>query len=234
MITDFLKMICDDITLKGIENISNIDIVQERCVTFDKNTGKINIDKEYVVYTSGINLERLRYMKGIDFTRTKCNDIAKTLKLYGIEATRQILLHEFFLTYQSGGTNINYTHLSLLVDQMCHLGEIISIDRHGLSKIDIDPIARASFEKTMDHFINAAIFNENDHMKSVSSRIAIGRVIQGGTGAFDLFLDTKKLENSEYTENETGGKITFAPLEEEPLIKDLMKYNLGKHDFFIP
>ena len=48
------------------------------------------------------------------------------------------------------------------------------------------------------------------------------------------FLDTKKLENSEYTENETGGKITFAPLEEEPLIKDLMKYNLGKHDFFIP
>ena len=49
----------------------------------------------------------------------------------------------------------------------------------------------------MDHFVNAAIFNEKDNMKSVSSRIAVGRVIPGGTGAFDLLLDTKKLENSE-------------------------------------
>ena len=103
---------------------------------------------------------------------------------------------------------------------MCHLGEIISIDRHGLSKIDMDPIAKASFEKTMDHFINAAIFNEIDNVNSVSSRIAVGRVINGGTGVFDLLLDTKKLENSEYIENEST-RITFIPLEEDSLIKDI-------------
>jgi hypothetical protein len=234
IITEFLRMICDDITLKGIENINNLDVLQERFVSFDKDNGKINTDKEYVVYTSGINLEKLKYMKGIDFSRTKCNDIATTLRLYGIEATRQILLHEFSITYQSAGSNINYTHLSLLVDQMCHLGEIVSIDRHGLSKIDIDPIARASFEKTMDHFVNAAIFNESDYMKSVSSRIAIGRVIPGGTGCFDLLLDTKKLENSEYIEDEMSGRITFTPLEEEPLIKDIMKYSSNNYDFYIP
>ena len=76
----------------------------------------------------------------------------------------------------------------------------------------------------MDHFINAALFNEKDSIKSVSSRIAMGRVIPGGTGAFDLLLDTKKLEASEYTENETGGRITFNPLEEEPLLNDIIKY----------
>ena len=101
-------------------------------------------------------------------------------------------------------------------------------------KIDIDPIARASFEKTMDHFVNAALFNEKDSMKSVSSRIAIGRVIPGGTGSFDLLLDTKKLENSEYTDNEMGGRITFQPLEEEPLLLDIMKYEIGKTNFFVP
>jgi DNA-directed RNA polymerase II subunit RPB1 len=114
------------------------------------------------------------------------------------------------------------------------MGSIISIDRHGLGKIDSEPIAKASFEKTMDHFINAAIFNEKDHLKSVSSRIMMGRVIPGGTGAFDLLLDTEKLENSEYTQNENGGRITFIELEEDPMLIDLVKNNIIKNNFFVP
>ena len=234
IITDFLKMVFDDITLKGIENIDDVNVEHERCIKFDKETGEVKVDKEYVVYTSGINIIKLRNMKGVDFTRTKCNDVGTTLRLYGIEATRQILLHELTTTYTSGGSNINQNHLSLLIDQMCHMGEIASIDRHGLSKVDLDPITRASFEQTMNHFVNAAIFNEKDTLKSVSSCIAVGRVFPGGTGAFDLMLDTKKLENSEYTEDETGGRVTFAPLEEEPLLHDIMKHEMSKTEFFIP
>jgi DNA-directed RNA polymerase II subunit RPB1 len=234
IITDFINMIFDDITLKGIDGISNIDIVQERCIKYNKESGDVNVDKEYVVYTSGINFEKMRMVKNIDYTRTTCNDIATILRLYGIEATRQILLNELQTTYANGNCTINLNHLSLLVDQMCHLGEIASIDRHGMNKIDSDPIVRASFEKTMEHFVNAALFNTKDTMKSLSSRIAVGRVIPGGTGSFDLLLDTKKLENSEYTDNESGGRVTFTPLEEEPLLLDIMKYDLNKMDFFIP
>lgn len=234
IITDFLKMVLDDVTLKGIENIDNIDIVPERKVSFDSKTGDIIDGKEFVIYTSGINYEKLTQIKGVDFTRTRTNDIATVLRLYGIEATRQMLMYELTTTYSESGANININHLSLLVDQMCHMGEITSMDRHGLSKIDIDPIARASFEKTMDHFINAAIFNEKDSLKSVSSRIALGKVIGGGTGSFELLLDTKKIENSEYTENETGGRITFTPLEEEPLLLDIMKNEGGELSFYNP
>ena len=234
IITDFLRMVFDDITLKGIENIASIEVTNERIVKFDDKTGAVKVDKEYMVYTAGINFEKMRMMKGVDMTRTKCNDTATILRLYGIEAARQILLHELSATYQNAGSNINSNHLSLLIDQMCHLGEIVSMDRHGLSKIDNDPIPRAAFEKTMEHFVNAALFNETDTMRSVSSRIAVGRVIPGGTGAFDLLLDTKKLENSEYTEDETGGRITFQPLEEEPLLQDIMKYEIGKTDFYVP
>ena len=82
--------------------------------------------------------------------------------------------------------------------------------------------------------MSKTLFNEKDSMRSVSSRIAIGRVIPGGTGAFDLLLDTKKLESSEYTEDETGGRITFTPLEEEPLLTDLLKYNISTTKFYIP
>lgn len=234
IVTDFLKMVLDDVTLKGIENIDNIDIVPERKVSFDEKTGNMIDNKEFVIYTSGINYEKITQIKGVDFTRTRTNDIATVLRLYGIEAARQILMYELTTTYSDSGSNININHLSLLVDQMCHMGEITSMDRHGLSKIDIDPIARASFEKTMDHFINAAIFNEKDSLKSVSSRIALGKVIGGGTGAFELLLDTKKIENSEYTENESGGRITFTPLEEEPLILDIMKSEGFELSFYNP
>ena len=235
LITDFLNMIFDDITLKGMDGIKNTFVEYEPLIEFDKDTGAIKHNKEYVAYTAGINFKQLRLIKGIDFTRTRCNDINTILRLYGIEAARQVLIYELSTTFNTGGgVSINYNHLSLLVDQMCHLGEIISIDRHGLSKIDIDPIARASFEKQMDHFVNAALFNEKDNMKSVSSRIALGAVIQGGTGSFELLLDIKKLEESEYTEDETNGRVTFMPLEEELLLKDIMTNKLGKLDCFIP
>ena len=71
-------------------------------------------------------------------------------------------------------------------------------------------------------------------MQSVSSRIALGRVIPGGTGAFDLLLDTEILKNSEYIENETGGRTNFVPLTIEPLFGDIIKNGFARNDFFIP
>ena len=70
-------------------------------------------------------------------------------------------------------------------------------------------------------------------IKLVSSRIAMGRVMNGGTGAFDILLDTKKIENSEYNENESLGRITYVPLEEEPLLSDIIT-NSGNRNFFLP
>jgi DNA-directed RNA polymerase II subunit RPB1 len=210
MIINFLNFVFDDITLKGLDNIDKIYVNNELSINYDEKTGDIIENKEYVVITDGINFQNMKLIKGIDLTRTKCNDVATTLKRYGIEATRQILLHEFKITY--GSSPINYNHLSVLVDQMCHLGEIISIDRHGMNKIDSDPIAKASFEKTMDHFINAAIYNEKDTMKSISSNIMLGKIIPGGTGSFDLILDTNKLENSEFGKINPFGFLYFAAL----------------------
>ena len=62
----------------------------------------------------------------------------------------------------------------------------------------------------------------------------LGKIIPGGTGCFDLMLDTTKLENSEYTSDESGGRITFAPLEEDAILKDILKYGINQADFFMP
>jgi DNA-directed RNA polymerase II subunit RPB1 len=235
LLTDFLKIVLEQITLKGIDNITSSDLIHERKLNFNSDNGNMDVDKEYIVYTSGINMEKVKYIKGINNSLTTCNDVSTIYRLYGIEAARQILINEFMTTFNSGGSkSVNHSHMSVLIDMMTHLGFIISIDRHGLDKVESEPIAKASFEKQMDHFLNAALFNQKDNIQSVSSRIMLGRVIPGGTGAFELMLDTDKLENSEYTKNENGGRITFPALEEETLFKDILKYGFSKDDFFLP
>ena len=100
----------------------------------------------WVLDTVGTNLLDVLGLDFMDNKRTMSNDIIEIYEVLGIEAARQMLIYELSTTFNTGGgVSINYNHLSVLVDQMCHLGEIISMDRHGLSKIDIDPIARASF-----------------------------------------------------------------------------------------
>ncbi len=233
LLTNFLNIILDVITLKGIDNIDNVNQSQERRVTFNEE-GDTAIEKEYIALTEGINLEGLKMLKGINHSRTKINDIHTVYVNYGIEAARNVIIYELLTTYEANGAGINHAHMSLLVDMMTYSGEVISIDRHGMNKVDNDPISKASFEKTMEHFINAAIFCETDKMTSVSSRIALGRVINGGTGSFDLILDTEKLKNSEYIENETGGRTDFIPLTIEPLFGDVIKNGFARNDFFIP
>lgn len=233
MLTSFLNIVLDVITLKGIDNIANISQVLERRIVFNA-TGDTLVDKEHIAITDGININGIKMLKGINHARTKINDIETIYKNYGIEAARQIIINELINTFEAGGSGVNHAHISLLVDTMTYSGEIVSIDRHGMNKVDNDPISKASFEKTMEHFINAAIFSETDKMKSVSSRIALGRVIPGGTGAFDLLLDTEKLKNSEYIENETGGRTNFIPLGKEPIFEDIIRNGFAKNDFFIP
>ena len=234
ILTDFMKLVLNVIPLKGVSNITDTIMTQERNTLFDKD-GNENLIKENIVVTSGINLKDLKGFKGIDFERTICNDVLTTYKHYGIEAARNLLLFELRSTFNAGGSdNINYNHLSLNVDFMTHTGDITSIDRHGLGKLDIDPMSKASFEKTMEHFINAAIFNESDKLKSVSSKIMVGQVIPGGTGAFNISLDTEKLINSEYITDETGGRSDFIGLSSEPILEDIVKYGISETDFFIP
>jgi len=231
IIVDFLNIVLNNITLKGIDGITDINMEEQRVLNFNDESGGIKVEKEFIVTTTGINLEKIKYMKGINLTRVTINDIYTVYRHYGIEATRQILIAEYMKVL---GDKLNLTHLSVLVDMMTHNGEITSIDRHGLSKLDSDPCARASFEQTMDHFITAALFNEKDSMKSISSNIMFGKVIPGGTGCFDLLLDTNKLENSEYTADESGGRITYIPLEEDSLLKDIVKYGINQANFFMP
>ena len=200
---DFMDLFVDDFKLKGMPNIDDIrgggKAIEERYISFDNPEMALEKKNEYVVYTKGINMYDIRNIIGVDLSRTYCNDIITTYEIFGIEAARNLIIREIINVLSSNGSGTNYQHICMFGDLMTNQGTLTSIDRHGLNKLDTDPFSRASFEKTVDQLITAAVFNEVDHMKSVSSRIMAGLCIKGGTGLCDLVLDKDLLENSEYT-----------------------------------
>jgi DNA-directed RNA polymerase II subunit RPB1 len=141
---------------------------------------------------------------------------------YGIEAVRNAIINEIGELIN----NVNVHHISLLVDVMTHSGALISVDRNGINRQDTDPLSRASFERTMEQFLNAAAFNETDKLKSVSSRIIIGRMINGGTGYCNLMMDNDILENTEVNVSNIEKGLNMVDnvikLEENMLIDDLI------------
>jgi len=197
-LVDFTDLFVDEFKLKGITDIQDIrNLIDERYIDFNDETGAMDITNEYVIYTKGINMYDIRKLIGIDINRTYCNDIIQTYEIFGIEAARTIIIHQITSVLASNG--LNFQHISIFGDIMTNVGTLTSIDRHGLNKLDTDPLSRASFEKTVEQLISAAVFNETDYMKSVSSRIIAGLCIKGGTGLCNLILDRELLENSEYT-----------------------------------
>lgn len=202
-LVDFMDMFVDDFKLKGMEDIEDIrggKPNEERIISFDNPEQSFEKNNEYVIYTKGINMIDIRKIIGVDLNRTFCSDIITTYEIFGIEAARNLIIHDIIQIFNRNGSGVvNYQHISIFGDIMTNVGNLTSIDRHGLNKLDTDPFSRASFEKTVEQLITAAIFNEVDHMKSVSSRIMAGLCIKGGTGLCNLILDRELLENSEYT-----------------------------------
>ena len=226
---NFVDLLIENIKLKGIKNIKESEINQSPMILFDNETQSLNKDqKEYIITTAGINIEELRLIKGIDLDRLLINDINVIYNLYGIEAARFAILDELMaLTNNS----VNYNHLSVLVDYMTKDGFILSIDRNGLAKTNASLLNKISFEKPIDQLINAAIFNEFDEIKGVSSRIMTGRNIKGGTGICDLIFNTEMVLNSERI---IGNEYkNYIDNENDNLIKDILN-NDDIDDIFIP
>lgn len=230
----FLDNFIENFKLKGIASIEKIiNVSKQDTVNFDNDDKKLETIQEHIIYTSGINLKSIRYINGIDLTKTSCNDIVQVYDMFGIEAARSLLLKELKTVFEGAGNSVNYQHISVLVDIMTNNGSLTSIDRHGLNRLETDPLSRASFEKTVDQFITAAVFGEVDHMNSVSSRIMTGSVIKGGTGLCEIVLDTDLLENSEYIEDiEHKYRKTFTELSTSSLMDDVL--NKEDTNIFVP
>jgi DNA-directed RNA polymerase subunit A" len=160
------------LSLKGVEGIKRVVIRKE--------------GDEYVLYTEGSSLKKVMQFDGVDPTRIKTNNINEIGEVLGIEAARNAIINEATDTLREQGLSVDVRHIMLVADIMTVDGEVKQIGRHGVSGEKASVLARAAFEVTVNHILDAAIRGDVDDLKGVTENVIVGQPIQLGTGDVTL------------------------------------------------
>ncbi len=168
----------NDITLKGIEDIKRVVL------------RKGSDTEEYVLYTEGSALKDIISIPGVDMTRTTTNNISEIFSVFGIEAARNAIITEATNTLREQGLNVDIRHIMLVADLMTSDGEVKQIGRHGISGEKASVFARAAFEVTVNHLLDAGMRGNVDELQGVTENVIVGQPIKMGTGDIRLIART--------------------------------------------
>jgi DNA-directed RNA polymerase subunit A" len=167
-----------DVKIKGIKGIERAIIRQE--------------PEGFVIYTEGSNLADVLKLEGVDSSRTSTNGIVEIFEVLGVEAARNAIIREAYRTLQEQGLTVDIRHIMLVADVMTCDGEVKAIGRHGISGKKSSVLARAAFEITSTHLLQAGIIGEVDNLAGVAENIIVGQPVTLGTGAVNLIFKPNK------------------------------------------
>ncbi|MGC8676242.1 MAG: DNA-directed RNA polymerase subunit A'' [Candidatus Micrarchaeia archaeon] len=174
--------------IKGIEGAGKAVVLQDK-------------DGSFYISAAGNNIEEVMKLEGVDASSIYTNDIFEVYRVFGIEAARNSIASELAKVLREQGLSVNARHLELIADAMTATGEIKSIGRHGIIGAKESVFAKAAFEETVKHLVNAAAFGKQDNMRDVSENILVGKQVPIGTGFVKLTI--KKQQKSTTKEKES-------------------------------
>lgn len=162
------------VPLRGVKGINRVVVKME--------------GNEYVVYTEGSNFADILALPEVDKTRTVTNDIREIEEVLGVEAGRNAIINEAVKTLEEQGLDVDIRHIMLVSDMMTNDGEVRQIGRHGVSGGKASVLARASFEVTTKHLLDACIRGEADRLDGIIENVIAGQPIPLGTGSVELVM----------------------------------------------
>ncbi|MEM4672253.1 MAG: DNA-directed RNA polymerase subunit A'' [Sulfolobales archaeon] len=151
------------------------------------------VGEEYMIITHGSNLAAVLKLKEIDPYRTYTNNIKEIEEVLGIEAARAALIREMANVLREQGLDVDIRHLILVADIMTYTGTVRQIGRHGVTGEKESIFARASFEITVRHLLDAAARGEEDKLRGVAENVIVGQHMLLGTGRVKLFMRLGKI-----------------------------------------
>ncbi|KAI9145348.1 hypothetical protein BKA69DRAFT_568048 [Paraphysoderma sedebokerense] len=125
------------------------------------------------------------YQDTIDVNNIYSNDIAAILRVYGVEAARNAIMKEIAGVFDVYGISVDKRHLSLIADYMTFEGGYKPFNRLGMES-NPSPFLKMSFETTCHFLTSATLSGDVDNLKSPSSRLVLGKVVEGGTGSVEI------------------------------------------------
>ena len=176
-----LYIIEDKVSHLMVDGIGNI----QRAIVRKEND-------EYVIFTEGSDLKAILEEEGVDPTRTTTNSLHEVAEVLGIEAARIAIATELHKTLSEQGLSVDHRHNMLVSDVMTNTGSIRAIGRHGISGAKVSVLARAAFEITSTHLLQAGLTGESDVLTGVAENIIVGQPVHLGTGAVSAVYKPKK------------------------------------------
>lgn len=170
-----------NMTIAGVRGISNIGIETTK-------------DGALYLVAMGNNISGVLEIDGVDRSRVYSNDPFEVMRVFGIEAARNLIANELKDTMEVNGVDVSYRHLMLVADAMTFYGTIKSVGRHGVAGSKNSVFARAAYEETIKHFTNACVFGESDPLTGVAENILIGKQVKVGTGIVRLSIKKSDLK----------------------------------------
>ena len=149
--------------------------------------------REWLIETDGANLAEVITFPQIDHTATTSNDVVEMALVLGIEGARASLVNELSAVLSFDGAYMNYRHMACLADYMTFAGNLMAVSRHGINMGESGTMLRASFEDTVEVFMNSAAFSHHDMLTGVTENIMLGQLGKLGSGMVDLLMDHEKL-----------------------------------------
>ncbi|AAK40565.1 DNA-directed RNA polymerase, subunit A'' (rpoA2) [Saccharolobus solfataricus P2] len=143
---------------------------------------------EYIILTDGSNLSGVLSVKGVDVAKVETNNIREIEEVFGIEAAREIIIREISKVLAEQGLDVDIRHILLIADVMTRTGIVRQIGRHGVTGEKNSVLARAAFEVTVKHLLDAAARGDVEEFKGVVENIIIGHPIKLGTGMVELTM----------------------------------------------
>ncbi|RYH23446.1 hypothetical protein EON65_17730 [archaeon] len=189
------RTLLDDLHLFGVPGIKKVYLSEKKVNKWDDNEG-FKVNKEWVLETDGTNLAEVMTFPQVDHSTTISNDLVEMFQVLGIEGARACLFNELRNVLSFDGAYVNYRHIACLADCMTFGGYLMAVSRHGINKGETGPMLRASFEETVEVFMNSAAFSHYDVLNGVTENVMLGQLARVGTGIVDLMMNQEKLKDA--------------------------------------
>lgn len=176
--------------VKGVKGI------KRAIVRYDEELG------EYKIITEGSNLVAALSTEGVDHRRTVSNNIHEIAEVLGIEAARAAIVKEMTSVLEEQGLDVDIRHILLVADAMTLTGKMKQVGRHGVAGEKPSVLARAAFEITVKHLVDAAIRGEAEELKGAIENVIVGsKIVPMGTGIVKLLMSYPSMQQSSSSES---------------------------------
>ncbi len=218
----FQTKLLNGVILRGSVGLKSVSFRKD-VSRVEEMDGAYKSVEQYVLDTDGSNFLEVMNHPAVNGNKVYSTNVHDLYEQLGMEAARAGLLRELKTVFEEVGVGIR--HLGLMVDVMTRNGRLMSMDRYGINKRDIGPLAKASFEETEKILLRASLFGEVDPINGVSANIMTGQPIRGGTAFSQVLLDESAVVNL-YKGLPPAPELAE---EEEPdyegLVRDEMEYD---------